>query len=208
MVSGVGKANAAGATSRALQMRTYSAVINLGIAGALPGSSLTIGQTVLATRSVFSDEGVLTSDGFLTCSQIGFPPLPSHGDAAPADPGLLMLLEPLIRSRGGVLGPIATVSTCSGTDALARSVAERTGAVAEAMEGAAVGLAAARFSDSFPRRGSPFAEARVISNTTGERKSQVWDIKRSLAALTELAAAIAELRPEVRESRGASPESI
>lgn len=193
-MTGVGKANAAGATARALQMRTYWSVINIGIAGALPGS-LRIGQVVLASSSVFSDEGILTPEGFRTCSQMGFPPAPSSGDALPVDPELLSRLEPMVRSRGGSVGPVATVSTCSGTDALARGVVERTGAIAEAMEGAAVGLVAARFSDSFPRRGTRFAELRVISNTTGDRGSQAWDMKQALAGLTDLAAAVGALYP-------------
>jgi hypothetical protein len=74
------------------------------------------------------------------------------------------------------------------------------------MEGAAVGLVAARFSDSFPRRAMPFAEMRVISNTTGDRGSQVWDMKQALVGLTELAGAVGALDPEVRErGRGAPP---
>jgi futalosine hydrolase len=73
---------------------------------------------------------------------------------------------------------IATVSTCSGTNALAREIVTRTGAEVEAMEGAAVGLVASRL-------GVGFAEVRVISNTTGDRGSQQWDLPGALAALRE-----------------------
>lgn len=80
----------------------------------------------------------------------------------------------------GSVGGIATVSTCSGTDDLAAEVARRTNGVAEAMEGAAVGHVAHRF-------GVPFGEVRVISNTTGNRGSQTWDLPGALARLSDVA---------------------
>jgi futalosine hydrolase len=190
VVTGIGKVNAAGAVSRAMERGSYRAVINLGIAGTLPGSNLDFGQAVLASTSVFADEGIATPDGFQTCSQMGFPLGPFEGNVVPADPALLGLLTPTILARQGRIGAIATVSTCSGTDVLASSVATRTGAIAEAMEGAAIGQVAARFSDRFPNRRTPFAEVRAVSNTTGDRPTQKWEIKRALAALTELTAAL------------------
>ena len=57
-------------------------------------------------------------------------------------------------------GPTATGAQCSGTEAAAREIVRRTGAVAEAMEGAAVVHAARRL-------GTAGIELRVISNTTG-----------------------------------------
>ena len=75
-------------------------------------------------------------------------------------------------------GPIATVATCSGTDDAAREVVIRTGALAEAMEGAAVVHAALRLD-------LPGIELRSISNTTGDRGQQRWDLPRGLSALRE-----------------------
>ena len=74
------------------------------------------------------------------------------------------------------------MATCSGTDAAARSVAERTRAVAEAMEGAAVVHAARRLR-------VPAIELRAISNTTGERDGQQWDLPAALDALGRAASA-------------------
>ena len=64
----------------------------------------------------------------------------------------------------------------------------RTGAIAEGMEGAAIGHALARCTG----RGTKpeFLEIRVVSNTTGDRGRQVWDIKGALATLTRVAAAL------------------
>jgi len=74
------------------------------------------------------------------------------------------------------IGHIATVATCSGTDLQAQQVARRTRAIAEAMEGAAVVHAARRL-------GVPAIEIRTISNTTGDREQQQWNLEGALAAL-------------------------
>lgn len=77
-----------------------------------------------------------------------------------------------------VQGVIATVSWCSGDDGCAAGVVSRTGAIAEAMEGAACAVAT-QLSDPSIRTG----ELRVISNTTGNRSKQVWDLDLALKNL-------------------------
>jgi futalosine hydrolase len=175
VVSGVGKANAAGATAAALSRGGYGAVINLGVCGTLPGSPAAIGDAILATRSVFADEGVESEAKWQPMAALGFPTA-IDGDGVAGDAELMALLRPLVAHSGG----IATVSTCSGTDARAAAVVARTGAIAEAMEGAAVMLSAARFV-------VPAAEVRVVSNTTGERGNQRWELKRAIANLGDVA---------------------
>ncbi|MGP1310739.1 MAG: futalosine hydrolase [Phycisphaerales bacterium] len=182
VVSGVGKSNAAGATARALDPERHACALNLGIAGALPAPSpLEIGRIVLATRSVLADEGMAAPDGFRSLAQMNFPPLPGPGDGmgVDADARLLAALTPHAHASA----PIATVSTCSANDALARDIVVRTGAAAEAMEGAAVATAAHVL-------GVPFLEARAISNTTGDRADQRWDIRSALDALAAFASAL------------------
>ncbi len=183
VVSGVGKAAAAGATARFAEPARHAAVISLGVAGALPGSGLGIGDVVLAERSVFADEGFATPEGFTDIASAGFPPGPEGGIGALADEGLNDLLGPLADASGAV----ATVSTCSGTDALADEVARRTGAIAEAMEGGAVGVTAQRIGR---QTGASlwFSELRVISNTTGDRDRQEWDLRGASRVLGDLAA--------------------
>lgn len=179
VASGVGKANAAGATARFAWSGRYAGVISLGIAGALPGSGLKIGEVVLASACAYADEGVLTETGFQDIGALGFPPITAmRGMAIPTDEGLNAALRGLgVVDREGV---IATVSTCSGTDDLARATAERTGAIAEAMEGAAAAQMGVR-------AGVAAAELRVISNTTGDRGRQVWDLKGALERLRGVA---------------------
>lgn len=178
VLTGVGKTNAAAACARLLNP-SHAGVLNIGVAGALPRSGLSPGDALLATRSVYSDEGLQTPDTFLECESMGFPLGPFAGNAIPIHAPWLPVLSPLAAHAG----PIATVSTCSGTDALAETVVQRTCALAEAMEGAAIGHVAARLD-------MPFAEIRVISNTTGDRQRQRWDLPAALDALGVLGAAL------------------
>jgi futalosine hydrolase len=181
VVSGVGKAAAAGATARFADPVRHAAVISLGVAGALPGSGLEIGDVVLAERAAFADEGFQTPEGFTDIASAGFPPGPEGGMGARSDDAVVDLLRPLADTAGVV----ATVSTCSGTDALADEIARRTGAIAEAMEGGAVGVTAQRLSRA---AGRPlwFSELRVISNTTGDRDRQRWDLRGASRVLGEV----------------------
>lgn len=170
--SGVGKAAAAGATARWYDPGLHAGVISLGLGGSLPHSGLGIGSVVLADPSRFADEGVRTPEGFLPLVRLGFGE--DTPDTSP-DPKSLELLSPLC----GRVGPVATVSSCSGTDADADAVFARTDAIAEGMEGAACGMAARRLAPH-----ARFAEVRIISNRTGDREYQGWDLEGSLNRLS------------------------
>jgi futalosine hydrolase len=117
------------------------------------------------------EEGIVTAKGFANMAGLGFPLGDFEGNAVPVDERLLDQLSAIFS-----IGPIATVATCSGTDAAAAEVVRRTGALAEAMEGAAVVHAARRLK-------VPAIELRAISNTTGDRANQQWDLQAGLAAL-------------------------
>lgn len=204
VVSGVGKAQAAGACAWAFDPARHRGAISLGIAGSLPGSGLMIAEVVLASRSRFADEGIATPAGFRPLETLGFPPAGFDAVGAEPDPAWGSRLAPLADR----LGPIATVSTCSSRDDLAHEIARRTGAVAEAMEGAAVAAALSRLPGPPPS----FAEIRVISNTTGDRDRQAWDLPRALERLAGLTRQIASclgsegLGSEGLVSEGPGPE--
>lgn len=179
VVTGVGKANAAGAVAKALTGR-YSGVLSLGIAGSLPvARGLEVGQVVLAEACHLADEGLATADGFLTQSELGFPACEGLGECFPTDAVWRDALAPLAT----MVGPCATVSTCSGTDTRAIEIARRTGALCEDMESAAVALAAHRL-------GLPFACLRVISNHAGNRDRQAWNLDLGFSVLARLAGAL------------------
>lgn len=172
VVGGVGRTNAAVATTRGLlHDGPFDAVISAGVAGALPDAPCSIGDVVVGTHAVYAEEGVSTPTGFQDMTSLGFPLGPFEGNVVPADASLGAALSGL-----GTSGVIATVATCSGTDEAARVVQGRTGAVAEAMEGAAV-LHAAMIG------GCPAIEIRAISNTTGDRDAQKWDLEAAFSAL-------------------------
>lgn len=185
VISGVGRVNAAVATTLAIQgLEAPPLVIASGIAGSLPrDDGMSIGDIVIGDRAVAADEGILTPEGFQSIAAMGFPLAKfMTDDAVTADVGLVEGLAS--RLPDAIIGPIATVGTCSGTDGLAAEIAARTGAVAEAMEGAAV-LQAARL------LGARAVEVRAISNGTGDRSRQVWDLERAFAGLRTVARAIA-----------------
>jgi futalosine hydrolase len=177
IIGGVGRTNAAAATTEAILRAGpehgagLDAVLSAGVAGALPDGGLAPGEAVVSTGCVYAEEGLAAPGGFLDMAGLGFRLGDFEGNAVPVDPGLLELLGSRFRA-----GPIATVATCSGTDAAAREVVRRTGAIAEAMEGAAVVHAARRL-------GVPAIELRAISNTTGDRDRQQWDLAGALEAL-------------------------
>lgn len=182
VVAGVGRTNAACATTESiLQRGPFDAALSVGVAGALPsikGDQSTfaceIGEPIVATHCVYAEEGLITPEGFRDMSGLGFPLAEGIvGNALPTDAGLLDRLAPIFRTAR-----IATVATCSAMDGQARDIARRTGAIAEAMEGAAVVHAARRLS-------TPAGEVRVISNTTGDRSRQQWDLSRALGVLGE-----------------------
>ncbi len=168
VITGVGKANAAGAVARTLDPARHAIVLSVGVAGTY--GQVPLGAVVAADSCIFADEGVQTPDTFQDIASLGFAPAPT-GQFIPTSTVLLETLRTF-----AAVGPIATVSTCSGTDALASSIAARSGAIAEAMEGAAVALVAHHL-------GVPMGELRVISNTTGNRAAQQWRLQDALVTL-------------------------
>ncbi|MDX2115421.1 MAG: futalosine hydrolase [Planctomycetota bacterium] len=184
LITGVGKANAAAAMARACSLGgPWSRVINIGIVGALPGSELEVGAVVDADVAAYADEGSLDPAGFTDLASMGFGPLADIcGPGSGAD-RMRIELAPLARIPGAVRGGVATVSTCSGVDALASEVARRTGCIVEDMELAALAFTLKRLSPA-----TPCSAIKVVSNQTGDEARRSWDLPRSLKALTLAAA--------------------
>ncbi len=194
VLTGVSKSNAAGGVAAALSGDGAPGrvlVVSVGIAGALPaldarthtsgeGSAgpMAVGEVVAGSVSVFADEGMQEPAGWSSMATLGFA-IAGGEDGIEASPAAVAAVERVVDR----VAPIATVSTCSGTDALAMDVARRTGAAAEAMEGAAAGLAAQRL-------GHDFLEVRVISNMTGDRDRQGWSLGAAMERLESLARAL------------------
>lgn len=176
---GVGKTAASVALSERLSRMRPPGVLLFGVAGAYPerhkpGAMLRVGDVVVVERDAFADEGVEVADGFLDAASLG---MPAH-DVPAAGPFLLDALRSrALADRLSV--PIvagATVSTCSGTEALSMRYAQRTGADVETMEGASIAFVCAR-------HGVPLVHVRAVSNLCGERSRGGWDLKLAVRNL-------------------------
>ena len=174
LATGVGPAPAGIAIASRLACDPPELVLSVGVAGSYEGVGPELLGTVLATRSVFGDHGVEEPAGFRDLAAMGFPSAEEGWDRP--DPRVASLLGDLADASG----PIATVAACSGRADRATELAKRTGAVAEAMEGAAAALACHRF-------GVPFAELRVISNIVGDRAQHPWRLDEALSGVGRVA---------------------
>lgn len=179
LVTGVGKANSAAAVARCYRPDDHAGLCVLGVAGALPSSNLDLADLVVASRLIDADTGLITPAGFSDVARMGFPPLPSLQECA-LDADIDALDADALPTH--TTATVATVSTCSGTNDHARTIEARTGAVVEAMEGFSAATVAKRLA---PDR--PVIELRVVSNTTGDREAQRWDLEGALDALARLA---------------------
>jgi futalosine hydrolase len=168
LVAGIGPAAAAVVTATTLATDPFDVVISAGIGG---GFDIPLGAVVVASKIVYADLGVRTSDGF--------EPIGSTSLNVPPD-----LVHQLVARTGALTGAVLTVSTVTGTAAGAAELrARHPDAVAEAMEGFGVASAAALHRVAF-------AEVRAISNRVGPRDRRSWRIPEALGALTQAFAAI------------------
>ncbi len=179
VVGGVGPAAAAAATATALALSPYDVVLSLGICGGFAGAA-DLGDVVVATDLVAADLGADSPSGFLGLDELGW-----AEESHQVDPELVKTAA--TRLGEVVTGPVLTVSTVTGTDARAGMLAERHGAVAEAMEGWGV-LEAAR------PHGLPVLEVRTVSNRVGRRDTATWDFPRAFASLAHVGSALLEAR--------------
>ena len=181
-ICGVGKVNAAMTTEALLGERHPKSVILFGCGGAYPNSGLKIGDLAIATEEIYGDEGVQTPNGFLDMQKLGLPlgtyqeePLYNR---VPMNSPMLnearAMLKPTLNALGQNLltGPFVTVSCGSGTDQLAIDIAARTDGICENMEGAAVAQVCLLHK-------VPILELRGISNLTGTRNPDDWDIPKA-----------------------------
>lgn len=169
-LSGLGAASAICAAHFLTRFR-FERVLLVGLAGAVPGQGLALGQLVQANEEHFADLGYERMGRIISLEESGLPllnwregelgtPLP----CAPLDAGLTS-------------GSFATVNTVTqGAERIAEWVSR--GMVAENMEGAGVAMACQIM-------GVPFSEVRAISNFLGPRDPSLWQTEAALAALRE-----------------------
>jgi futalosine hydrolase len=181
-VGGMGKVNAAHATTVLIERYTPGAVVVFGMGGAYPSSGATVGDVAVARDETAGDEGVLTVEGFRDTRFIGIPLITTASSTIfnrfPAPDALFRSALRTLQSSpvpgGGRVhsGTFVTLSTCTGTDGRARELEQRYQGLCENMEGAAVAQVAML-------HGLPWLEVRCISNIVEDRDLATWDIPRA-----------------------------
>ena len=181
--TGAGKVSAAISTLELTRQLRPDWIIQLGCAGAYPGSGLGIADVAIANVEIFADEGVETPEGFLSMRDLELPQAARDGELifneVPVDFPTAETIQEIRSSLGHQsrieAGRFCTVSLGSGTDAASRRAEERWNPLAESMEGAAAALVAWR-------QRVRFSEIRGISNMTGDRTRESWKIGEACEA--------------------------
>jgi futalosine hydrolase len=150
-----------------------SLILNVGIAGAYPGSGLSLGEAVAGESEVFGDLG-LESPGPERFIPLATQPWASLEYREP----LALSLEPWAALPAIRRGRGCTVNACTGTAETGALRRRLFGADFESMEGAAVALIG-------KRAGIPVAELRTISNIASDRDMRPENIESALRALGE-----------------------
>lgn len=183
LIGGVGVAQAAISTAKALTKADYGLVVCAGIAGGF-AEQAAVGDVVVASEIIAADLGAETPQGFTSVDELGFG---STRVAVPAQLAARLAAALQAAALPTVLGPVLTLSTVTGTAETAQALAARVpGAAAEAMEGFGAALAA-------QDAGLPALELRTISNAVGPRDRAAWRIKEALAALESASAVLREV---------------
>lgn len=174
---GIGQVTMAIQLSRILGTHTPSAVLLCGCGGCYPDSGLQIGDLALADVEIFGDLGVTTAEKFIPLCQLDIPQneqlTPAIQQSIALDPDLLSWAQDVLPNV--THGPFVTINCCSGTTDASLDLQQRTGGICENMEGAAAAQVCAEFE-------VPLLELRGISNPTGTREPQQWDIVRGSEA--------------------------
>lgn len=195
--SGIGKAAAAAAATTLLLSCQPRALWLFGCGGAYPGSGLKLGDLALASAEIFGDEGVFSNEQFHDLEKMKLPMRKSPGSFFnhwPVDQDLhdwaqQHLLAHIQTTRTALAsGFFVTVSTCTGTMAKALEIKERSGAICENMEGAAVALVCQQLA-------VPLLEIRGISNQVEDRDTRRWDLPTGMAAAQKAILALLQTGP-------------
>lgn len=166
IVTGVGATNAAATLTAALRESSPERIVSCGLAGALPGSELEVGDVLVGTEAVYADLGIQRPEGFRGMQELGFETTPGNYNHYPLQD------LPLEAARGA----IAEVSTVSATDERASEIQARTDAVVETMETASTAHAAALHD-------VPVSAVVAVSNHAGSERD--FDFETGKTALCD-----------------------
>jgi nucleoside phosphorylase len=156
LVGGVGPVEAAAATARTLALRSFDAVLHVGLAGA---RGVPVGSLVVGTEAVYCD---LSAEWPVV-------------ERVAADPALVAAVAAALAAESQT--PIHTSATVGGARKSPRDTVSH-GPLVEGMEGFGV-LRAAELA------GVPAVEVRAISNELGEPDRAKWNLTGALEALED-----------------------
>jgi futalosine hydrolase len=168
-LTGVGIPLALAQTLDAAGRSRPARLVNIGIAGAYPGSGLAIGDIVVGTSEVYGDLG------FELPEAPHFQHIGEMTWGAFYKKTLPLTIFPKFVGAGTGRG--CTVSLCTGTEATGRLRENLFDAAFETMEGAAVAQAGQLL-------GIPVCEVRAISNIASHRDMRPENIQLALERLT------------------------
>lgn len=175
--SGIGQNAMAIQLTRLLERYSPQAVLLCGCGGSYPGSGLQNGDLALASEEICGDLGVATENAFIPLEQLNIPQqpelMPLSRQSYPLQSELTDLTQRVLPQVS--FGPFVSVNSCSGHQALSDDLQRRTGGICENMEGAAAAQVCSEYR-------LPLLELRGISNPTGSRDPQQWEIKRGAEA--------------------------
>lgn len=162
-VTGVSKTNAAFASALIFSEIHPEEALLAGICGAYRQSGLKTGDIVSVVKDWFADEALLVGSEIRLLSEDGFPVCENN----------FTIFEKIPSLSSAESNTVSLLSSC---DLLANIYYNKTNAAVENMEGAPVGLSAARC-------GVKVMQVRSVSNYCGERINQEWDIKSAFRSL-------------------------
>ncbi len=175
--TGIGKVNAAHIATAVVENYPVDKIINIGVGGAYPGSGLGPGDVAVASKEIFGDDGVITSNGWKDMKEIGIPVLQKgekkyFNEFSLTSPSQAFFKAPKNRVTTIKSGLFITVGSASGTQKRAKELAEKFGGICENMEGAAIAQVCAIY-------GIPIIEVRGISNIVGIRDKRRWRLQKA-----------------------------
>ncbi len=180
IISGIGKTNAASATTYTINKFSPDIVILSGIGGAYPSRGVSIGDVVIAEKEFYGDEGIVMKDGYCSLEITGIPILKKGKKIYFNEFGLDKRLVNIVKRNNSQIksGNFVTLSAITGTKERAIELSERFNAICENMEGAAVAHTCLVF-------GKRLIEIRGISNIVEDRDRSKWDIKKGIENCSE-----------------------
>lgn len=180
-VTGLARTNTGYHLGRLL-LEPTDAVLQIGVGGTFDADQVGLGEVAVATSDTYADLGSLTETGWLSLDDIGLPLVETDGAEPigvefPCDAGAATAVADALDA---IAGPFVTVETITGTERVARSLHDRTGAVIESMEGAAAAHACTL-------AGVPFVQVRAASNVVGPRDRGAWRLDEAIASVSRAA---------------------